>query len=288
MKFDNEVCINHVPKMQFSLLEHIRTAAFSAKSNNNYHKCATLYKLAAQQNNNPNSASDLYNSAICFNNQGNVKQALDILTESIHMGFHDVKQLKNDFPNIINNAQYPQLLTKTESNKKLYLKQVNNTLLALYESDQDDRQQSSVSKHPDQQTIAAWNKISERDQQRTKRVIAITKQDILSTADDYYHAAMVLQHSQSTEGYYLAHQLCLNALKINPHHDKARYLAAASLDRYLIGQHCPQLFGTQYVIEDGHFYQQPSQSMSKDLKLYWRVPSEKNYREQINKLLKTK
>lgn len=287
MKFDNEACINQVPKMQFSLLEHIRTTAFSAKLNNNYHKCATLYKISAQYNNNPNKASDLYDSALCLKRQGNIKQAMITLTESIDSGFYNIEQVKNDFPSITNKPFYSHLLTKVITNKKLYLKKINNTLLSLYEADQNDRQQSTLSKNPSQQTIAMWNKISERDQQRTKRVIEITSHQLTLSADDYYHAAMILQHSQAADGYYLAHQLCLNALKVNPHHDKARYLAAASLDRYLIAQQCPQLFGTQYVIEDGHFYQQPSHRISNDLKLYWRVPSEDNYRKQVNKLLKT-
>ena len=109
-------------------------------------------------------------------------------------------------------------------------------LAELYEEDQSDRAGDLSNANPEQ-----CAKIEERDQRRRTRVIEIVHEDNLETADDYYHAAMVLQHGNEPEHFLLAHVLATAAAFLG--NKKAQWLSATTLDRFLhyIGR--PQLFG---------------------------------------------
>lgn len=73
--------------------------------------------------------------------------------------------------------------------------------------------------------------------------LLITKGEI-ETAADFHDAAVLFQHGESAEDYMMAHVLAIEALLKGD--DSSKWLAAATLDRYLqiIGK--PQIFGTQY------------------------------------------
>jgi len=115
-------------------------------------------------------------------------------------------------------------------------------LRRLYEADQADRHFTSPPT-PDE-----WAEISGRDHQRRDRVIEMLRADLMSTADDYYHGAMVLQHGEGTEDILLAHILA-TAAGFKGRED-AQWLSAAALDRYLHRMDQPQRLGTQYVKVD--------------------------------------
>lgn len=55
---------------------------------------------------------------------------------------------------------------------------------------------------------------------------------------------MVLQHASRPEDYLLAHEFCVVALAKGE--KSARWLAAATEDRFLMNLKRPQRFGTQY------------------------------------------
>jgi hypothetical protein len=115
---------------------------------------------------------------------------------------------------------------------------INNPELArLYRDDQSDRQ-TLPGKSID------WNTVGPRDKARQARVKELYKADQLHTGDDFYHAAMVLQHGQVPEDFLLCHELCVAAI-IGGNKD-ARWLAAASEDRFLMNINRPQRFGTQF------------------------------------------
>ena len=57
-------------------------------------------------------------------------------------------------------------------------------------------------------------------------------------------APMVLQHASRPEDYLLAHEFCVVALAKGE--KSARWLAAATEDRFLMNLKRPQRFGTQY------------------------------------------
>lgn len=113
----------------------------------------------------------------------------------------------------------------------------NEELARLYREDQSDRT-SKDGKPID------WNAVDARDKTREKRVKELYAGNQLRTGADYYHVAMVLQHASTPEDYLLAHELCVVA--ISKGDERAKWLAAASEDRFLMVIDRPQRFATQF------------------------------------------
>ncbi|MGB7720405.1 MAG: hypothetical protein WBL65_10930, partial [Bryobacteraceae bacterium] len=63
----------------------------------------------------------------------------------------------------------------------------------------------------------------------------------VQTKNDLYHAAIILHHSDLLENYLIAHRFAVVASIMG--HKTARWLAAATLDRMLMGLGQPQLYG---------------------------------------------
>jgi hypothetical protein len=66
----------------------------------------------------------------------------------------------------------------------------------------------------------------------------------LTSGEDFSDAALIFQHGQTPEEFLFAHVLAVEALLRAGSADK--WLAAATLDRYLQAVNRPQIFGTQY------------------------------------------
>ncbi len=116
-------------------------------------------------------------------------------------------------------------------------------LRRMYEEDQSDRSSGSTD----------WAVVEPRDRARREQVRRHLAEGKLATGNDYYHAAMVLQHGDHPHDFLLAHDLAVAAAIMGQAH--ARWLAAASEDRFLrrVGQ--PQRFGTQFRKDgDGPWY----------------------------------
>lgn len=120
----------------------------------------------------------------------------------------------------------------------------NEELARLSQEDQSDRT-------PEGGKEIDWAVVGPRDKAREMRVKELYAKNMLKTGADYYRAAMILQHSQSPEDYLLAHELCIVA--ISRGEEQAKWLAAASEDRFLMEIGRPQRFGTQYWL-DGQRY----------------------------------
>jgi hypothetical protein len=116
-------------------------------------------------------------------------------------------------------------------------------LAKLYSEDQADRSGGPGAK-------IDWSAVSLRDEQRELRVKQLLAAGPLGSGEAYYHAAMVLQHASEPDDYLLAHDLCVIA--ISKGEPKAKWLAAASLDRYLISIARPQRYGTQFRGTNNH------------------------------------
>ena len=124
---------------------------------------------------------------------------------------------------------------------------ISSELAEMHRADQADRQ-SPIN----------WEVVSPRDLQRRGRVLEIIREEKLATAEDYYHAAMVFQHSNpgaedySPQQYLLAHALAMIAGFKG--HEQAKWLSAAALDRYLTFTKQEQFFGTQYVRDNNNLW----------------------------------
>jgi hypothetical protein len=122
----------------------------------------------------------------------------------------------------------------------------NVELTYLFEQDQAARQDDSF--FNDAQRVHGF------DVMRRMRVYRLLEDDVPKTANDFFHAAMVLQHGDSPLDHKLSNELCKRAVAIDPNHQGAKWLAAASWDRYLHSIGKPQWYGTQFTIVDGKYY----------------------------------
>lgn len=112
----------------------------------------------------------------------------------------------------------------------------NPALSALRQADRADRSTGE----PD------WKVIRERDQERADAVRAEFEHGMVRTANDYQHAAMILQHGEGPEDYRLANALATIAATLEPSPFN-RWLSAATFDRLLMSHDEPQWYGTQFV-----------------------------------------
>ncbi len=97
-----------------------------------------------------------------------------------------------------------------------------------------------------------WEKeVPKRDEARREQArILLGKPG--HSGEDYYYAAFLFQHGQKADDYLFAHILATEAVALG--YGRAKWISAATLDRYLqqIGQ--KQVFGTQYVGENYAYY----------------------------------
>ena len=113
----------------------------------------------------------------------------------------------------------------------------NPELARLFAEDQADRQ-------PPAGRQIDWVEVGKRDHARLTRVRELYNRAELREGEDYWHAAMVLQHGGEPTDYLLAHELCVVAIAKG--FAGAKWLAAASEDRFLGSVGRSQRFGTQY------------------------------------------
>ena len=110
----------------------------------------------------------------------------------------------------------------------------NPRLTTLYNVDQSAREGDHID----------WAKLGQDDEQRRQTVHHMLDVGEVRTGSDFYHAAMIFQHGQNPDDYLLAHILAMDAVAQGS--KEARWLSAATLDRYLLSIWQPQVFGTQF------------------------------------------
>ena len=110
-------------------------------------------------------------------------------------------------------------------------------LARLYDEDQADRM-------PGNGKAIDWSVVGPRDKKRRDRIYELYEKGEIRTGKDYHRAAMVLQHALNPDEFLLAHEFCVVALCKGER--DARWLAAATEDRFLMNIGRPQRFGTQY------------------------------------------
>jgi len=117
----------------------------------------------------------------------------------------------------------------------------------LYAADQKDREMVYT-------TTADVDQLKERDGARRRELVEMIGQGGVSTSNDMYHAAVLFLHGAEPKEFLSAHRMATMAA-INGH-KPSRWLAAASLDRFLMSIGLPQTYGTQFEhSEDDNRYQ---------------------------------
>ena len=89
----------------------------------------------------------------------------------------------------------------------------------------------------------------DQDRQRRVRTGELLDQGALHSGDDFYHAAFVYQHGDKPDDFLKAHILAMVA--VGKGRPDGKWIAAATLDRYLQNIGRSQVFGTQYFIPNG-------------------------------------
>lgn len=88
-----------------------------------------------------------------------------------------------------------------------------------------------------------WDKVSVHDEERRKRVGEIFGEGCFMKAQDYAAAALVYQHGNVPDHYFQTFLWAKKAMDLGD--EKAKWLTAAGIDRYLVFINHKQLFGTQ-------------------------------------------
>lgn len=182
-----------------------------------------------------------YASACCHSLAGNADAAFARLNTAAEAGFRDLAHLQKDpdLQPLRTDPRWSGAVEKVKAKEAAYLASVNGELKALFDADQADRQGE-----------IDWAQVSARDAERRARVDAIVKAGGAKAADDWFHAAMVFQHGQGTEDIARAHAYAAKALEVEPNHSTAKWLYAASKDRWLMREKKPQLYGTQFTKDE--------------------------------------
>ncbi len=90
-----------------------------------------------------------------------------------------------------------------------------------------------------------------RGKERRARVLTLYSQGALRSAQDNYHAALVMLYGDDVAHYELAKTFAQRAGAIGE--PRAWSVIAAAWDRSLIGRGKPQRFGTQFIREGGRW-----------------------------------
>jgi hypothetical protein len=180
-----------------------------------------------------------YDAACCAALAGRTDEAFAWLDAAVAAGYRDPGHLAGD-PDLTSlhaDPRWATVVVGTERNGELWLASIHPELYALFQADQADRKTRPID----------WDVVGARDDARRARVAEILEAGEAKASADWYHAAMVYQHGPALADTQLAQQYALRALEIEPVHEPARWLAAASEDRVLVRENKPQKWGTQFT-----------------------------------------
>ena len=210
--------------------QRLRFQALAAYRQNDWATCAQQFERAR----------DLYGAACCHAQAGARDPTFALLARAIDDGLRDQDlAADSDLEPLHADPRWQRELAHLAANTAERSTTLNAELIQIHHDDQADRVAGSYEQ-------IDWSKVAPRDQARRQRVDEILAAGGARAADDYYHAAMVYQHGNAPDEIQRAHDLAVKAVELDPDHDAARWLAAASEDRKLMYEHKPQKWGTQY------------------------------------------
>lgn len=131
------------------------------------------------------------------------------------------------------------LVAQTGASNAATAPEMPSAVHRLYVEDQDDTKTIK-----DDASNAAY---VERVKVRQATLWKMLATGQVTSGDDFLEAAFLFQHGDTADDCLLAHVLAMEAMargKLS-----ARWMAAATLDRYLQFSKQPQIFGTQYIVD---------------------------------------
>jgi hypothetical protein len=120
--------------------------------------------------------------------------------------------------------------------------QTPSAVHTLFVEDQEDTKTIK-----DEATDAQYHERVKVRQQTLRTMLAAGK---ITSGGDFLDAAFIFQHGDTAADCLFAHILAMEAMARG--NAPARWIAAATLDRYLQFIKQPQVFGTQYIMDRSH------------------------------------
>src|SRR5262249_26306337 len=141
--------------------------------------------------------------------------------------YRDADHLKRDtdLDSLHADRRWQPAMSAVQARLDAYLSTINRELYEMFREDQADRAGSMKG--------IDWSKVKPRDDARRAAVKRILAAGGVKVSADYFHAAMVLQHGDTSEDYDMAHKLAGRAAELDPNNGTAKWLSAAAKDRYL-------------------------------------------------------
>ena len=118
---------------------------------------------------------------------------------------------------------------------------MNEEMLSSYNADRQERVDQPRA------NTTEYKPMCLRDLKRRERVMEVFLEGELHTAEDYFQAAHIMNHGDTPEDAENSHRFALRSNELG--HRPARWLAAASYDRWQMYQGKPQIYGTNYVFD---------------------------------------
>ena len=115
----------------------------------------------------------------------------------------------------------------------------NAELQKMYDADQRSRTTHDID----------WKELMKQDSLREVKVNEFIRDGKIVTAKDYYNSAMIFQHGRDTVASFMAVKHMRKAIELDS--TMNRWLLAAAIDRDLMRRGKPQIYGTQYVKDNG-------------------------------------
>jgi len=228
----------------FRALFHQGTTAYVQKD---WPRCAERFTAAAQAaTSDRGAARALFGAAACLTAAGDREAAFASLDKAAARGYRDLERADGnpEIEPLRGDPRWQAFHGGVKARSDAHATALNAELARLTAEDQKDREADDK---------IDWAVVGKRDAERLKRAREIAAQGGLHQAEYYFNAALILQHSDKTEDYAQAHEWCLKAVELDPELPSARWLAAATQDRWLMNQGKPQHYGTQFKKVNGRW-----------------------------------
>ena len=237
-------------------------AGYDAYRQKDYRACAAIFSDVARLYPQDTEAPEM--AAACFSRAGDAAKTREYLQMALRRGYRDCKAVRTK---PLYAPFVGELAPSCDANEEAFVRSVNPELLAAYSADQWEREQLTTGGEIDVEMI------KRHDAARQALVALMLRHGHVRTADDYYHAAMIMQHGSGIESFETAQKLVKKAVQLRPWFPAAQWLYAATTDRLLQAQGKPQIYGTQYRQVGGKWTLEPfdQHAVTDAERVRWRV-----------------
>ncbi len=251
--------------------------AMAAYREKQFAKCAAMFVDAVRTQ--PSQAlTPPIGAARCYAGAGDTARTRRYLRLALDRGYRNCKLLQDEavFKELRESKGWVESQERCRANEERFYTSLNAELFVAFLSDQSDRMADDLD----------VSRVLERDAQRRRLVSIAIGRNTVRTAEDYYHAAVIMQHGESVEDIALARRLVQRSTELDPTNGSALWLFAATTDRLLHMSGKPQIYGTQLKQTGGLWTRDPydPNAVSDAERARWRVPSLAEQRQELEEL----